>query len=969
MLALSACAQGDSGSTVADDAYEFPTALVAAGEAATTTTTTVPSLSEPEEPVQAPPPRAVVEALSAPDPLPSPSSRLLPRVSRLEPFVVTDDGERRLLRDVSVSVSYDLDEGLTVEPAGWWVVNYPFDRIVGAEGHTVDEIAQLLTGRPADELTNYYFYTAPASGQQIAEPPPVTGPSPIKVTAAADIIVDNQDPAASDANDGSRSHPLLTISEAVSRAEPGTVIHVYPGTYRESVSITASGTQEAPILIEGIRGASGAMPVITGNDPFPAGAWTEVEGLRGVYEAAAFTDLAGSLQLDGESLIARSTPWDLEPGEYVVTTGGDAYVDPRFDGDARAQEGSVYSFGTSQYIWEVKTTDGGGFVDLGSEFGESFEGGVYWGSAWVYVQRPSEASDYDWYNDYGFDLQVSGPFRSAGQSGVPLSEQPHSYRVWLDGELLDATVHAAVDNDEAQTPHTTTGRGDYGETWQDVVMREGWHHLVFQWDTTSAPSGTAAVPVFRFGIPDEVGTAITYASEPPSRRHIARGTAQNYVSEYMVLGPVPSDYDPTVYVRLPGNVDPNEANLDLAARSGPAVAILGDFVELHGFEIGGGSQAEGQALVEIGRRDEATEEVHVQGAVVEGNYIAGSEYAGISVVVSGDMGLAPVEIANNWIVDSGVVGVSAAGTSDRLTTDTVNDWAPGRIPVSVELNTIVGTGWAGYELLEDVAAVRFERMTGSSISYNTIEGVGPGITLYGENYGVRVDGNAITDPYGWGIGIEANPGPNLIANNVVTGLRIGPDWFKGHILTWDSDQTWIVNNTVDGEWSTETGWFGDVGTWGAGGPENYPRVDFISWELEEFRRSYVNNLLLGNYLGGIEDYRGNWGEEDSFTANYKEVPRPDPFDFLEDGAERADVRYDFLDRSNGDYRLRADSELNTAGEVNLKSRLAALDHLGLLRHLDEGSSVGAYRANPGFSAGTSVIEVLFADGSVVRITG
>ncbi|MDJ0952350.1 MAG: right-handed parallel beta-helix repeat-containing protein [Acidimicrobiia bacterium] len=968
MPALSSCADGEHAPAVAPDPYEFPAHLIAADEAAmATTTTTVPPLSEPEAPPAPPPPKAVVEALDSADPLPLPSSDLLPGITRLEPFIVTDAGERRLLREVTVSVTYDDENGLVVEPAGWWVVNYPLERIAG--DRTVDELATLLTGRPYSQLTNYYFYTAPERSGAAPVPPPVDGPAPVEVTAGADLIVNNQDPGASDENNGSRAHPLRTISAAVERAEPGSVIHVYPGIYCESVTITADGTAAEPIVIEGIRGASGAMPVITGNDPFPAGSWTEVDGLRGVYKADAFTDLAGSLTVGGDSLIARGAPWSLQPGEYAVTSGGKAFVDPRFDGDVRAREGTLHSFGTSQYIWEARTTDGGGFVDLGSEFGESFEGGVYWGSAWVYIERPREMSNYEWYQSFPFTLQVSGPFRAAGISGVPLAEQPYHYRVWLDGQLLEANVYATAANGEANIAHPEMGRGEYGETWHNVEMREGWHHLVFQWDTTSAAAGAPAPPVFRFGIPDAAGKAISYAAEPRSKSRAPVGTPVNYVSEYMVLGPVPSGYDPSIFVRLPGDADPNEAHLEMAARSGPVVTILGDFVELHGFDIRGGAQSEGESLVQIGRRgDETEDDVHVHGVVVEGNYIAGSQYGGVGAVVSGDMAVAPIAIRNNWVVDSGAVGISVSGVSDRLTPDTVNDWAPGRTRVTVDWNTVVGTGWAGYDRITDVSAIRFERMTASSITYNTIAGDGPGISLRGENYAVRVDGNTITDPYGWGIGVEANPGPNLIANNLITGLRIGPRWYKGHLLTWDSDQTWIINNTVDGEWNVENGWFLDVGTWGAGGPENFLRLDYTGWELDNYRRTYVNNLLLGNYLGGIEDYGDDWGEADSFTANYREVPRSDPFEYLSDGAESADVRYDFLDRDAGDYRLRTDSELNTMGATNLTARLAALDNLGLPRFVGDTTSVGAFRATPETPAGTTVIEVLFDDGTVVRAT-
>jgi len=974
LLAPAACAQGDSSPTASDEVYEFPAELIAAGEsAAMATTTTVPSLSEPEEaePVEPPPPRAVVEALNAPDPLPLPSSDLLPEVARLEPFVVTDNGDRRLLREIGVEVSHSTDEGLVVEPAGWWVVNYPLERIVGFEGRTVDEIARLLTGRDSDDVTNYYFYTAPEPGEKVQELPVAIGPDSIEVTRGPDLVVNNQDPDASDDNNGSHTHPLLTISEAVSRAAPGTVIHVYPGTYRESVVVTADGTVEEPISIEGIRGASGAMPVITGNDPFPIGAWAEVDALSGVYAATAFTDLAGSMTIDGESLISRSAPWDIGEGEYIVTNGGDAYVEPRFDGNMRVREGGIEGFGSSQYIWELKETDGGGFVDLGSEFGEDFEGGVFWGSTWVYIERPDGASDYEWYNSFDFDLQTSGPFRSKGISGTALSGQPFDYRVWLDGELLESSVHATSDNGEILEAHPEIGAGVYGETWHGVWMEEGWHHLVFQWDTTTASGNADAIPSFRFGVPEIVGDAVTVAERPSASSRAPQGDAHNYLSEYLVLGPVPSPYEPTVYVRLPDGADPNQADLDLAARSGPVVSILGDFVELHGFDVYGGAQAEGESMISVGRRgDETAGDVHVHGVVVDGNHVSGSQYGGIGVVVSGDMAVEPIEITNNWVVDSGAIGISVRGVSDRLTPDTVNDWAPGRTRVTVQFNTVLDTGWAGYDWTTDVSGILFERMTGSTIAYNTVDGGGPGITLRGENYGIRVDGNTVTNPYAWGIGVEANPGPNLIANNLITGLNIGPDWYKGHLLTWDSDQTWIINNTVDGEWNIDTGWYAEVGTWGAGGPENFERIDYASWVLDDFRRTYVNNLLLGNYLGGIEDYSGNWGEVDSFSANYREVPSPtDPFDYLADGAERADVRYDFIDRADGDYRLKDSSELNAQGMSNLTSQMAALDLLGLPRYLGDTTSVGAYRASFSAEPGTSVIEVLFADGTITRIGG
>ncbi|MEA2002526.1 MAG: hypothetical protein U9N84_11690, partial [Actinomycetota bacterium] len=141
------------------------------------------------------------------------------------------------------------------------------------------------------------------------------------------------------------------------------------------------------------------------------------------------------------------------------------------------------------------------------------------------------------------------------------------------------------------------------------------------------------------------------------------------------------------------------------------------------------------------------------------------------------------------------------------------------------------------------------------------------------------------------------------------------------------------------------------------------------WDMTMFRRSYINNLLLGSYLGGIEDYLGNWGEIDTFTSNLREVPSPDPFDYFDDGAEKVSVARVFVDRDAGDYRLVPSSDLNTAGAANQTSRLATHDFYGLLRLAEGEASVGAFRLDPEIAAGASVIEVEFTDGTVVRIGG
>src|SRR4051794_12523698 len=81
--------------------------------------------------------------------------------------------------------------------------------------------------------------------------------------SAATLVVSQQDPHARDANDGSANAPLATITAAAQRVKPGDHVVVHAGEYRETVVITASGTEASPIVFEA---APGETVVIKGSD-------------------------------------------------------------------------------------------------------------------------------------------------------------------------------------------------------------------------------------------------------------------------------------------------------------------------------------------------------------------------------------------------------------------------------------------------------------------------------------------------------------------------------------------------------------------------------------------------------------------------------------------------------------------------------------------------------------------------------
>jgi hypothetical protein len=62
-------------------------------------------------------------------------------------------------------------------------------------------------------------------------------------------------PGGSDANPGTQDQPLRSIQEGLERAQPGSVVSLAAGEYREAVHTVRSGTSKAPIVVCGHRGA------------------------------------------------------------------------------------------------------------------------------------------------------------------------------------------------------------------------------------------------------------------------------------------------------------------------------------------------------------------------------------------------------------------------------------------------------------------------------------------------------------------------------------------------------------------------------------------------------------------------------------------------------------------------------------------------------------------------------------------
>src|SRR5580765_366058 len=142
---------------------------------------------------------------------------------------------------------------------------------------------------------------------------------------AAEYIVDNTSTSCSSSGPGTPAAPFCTIGAAlVAHHQPGDVITVMPGTYREQVTLPASGVAGSPITL---RAQPGAGPVVVdGTDDFSNPAlWSQASG--DVWLAASVTTPPRQVFAD-EQRLAPSTaaPASLPSRSFTFVAGTGLYV-------------------------------------------------------------------------------------------------------------------------------------------------------------------------------------------------------------------------------------------------------------------------------------------------------------------------------------------------------------------------------------------------------------------------------------------------------------------------------------------------------------------------------------------------------------------------------------------------------------------------------------------------------------------
>lgn len=913
----------------------------------------------------APAPRAQDEAESAETekqtpagarvlPLPLPS---IPDNPPLPPKVVTAGGQKLLLEHTDVTVRWNAERHvLETNRPGWWVINYPLERILGLEGQTPERIAQVLFGRAPAEVKNWYLRTPPVGPlRPAAEPPAPTGPAPIRPHARPTWIVDAGHARASDegARAGSADSPFRSIGAAMGRAQPGDVIQVRPGTYRERLVARTPGRADAPIVLEGVRGPGGAMPVITGHDPAPAGAWSSVEGQPGLWRARAWTGLPGGLVRDGRLLRERTLAAELRPGEFLNNRGSRELAFPRLTPEAAGRGEGAPRAGS----WERREVNPEGFLELGGRRG------VYYLSTWLWLdprdRRAGEVWDPRFPQPVTGNVTMAGGFRASRQSGSNFGSQLNPYRLWLNGEVMPAYGLAGE-------PRATTDYGQNEDKWERLPFKEGWNHLVIVADSAHSPRRPDRL---RFTLPRGFGEGASSATAPEERGH-ARGLPRSrHITEWSVLGPIePEQSGNTVMLRLAPGEDPDKLALELPART-----VLATFDQSHwhvrGFEFRHGAQYQQQAQVTLA----------APGVRFEHNLLREAEVRGLSFVLTFPQTEASMVARGNWVVSPGGLAMGATADTPSLAPDNLSS-PPRRGRLLVDYNHLLDNNRAGYARFWESGAMKFFRLTGAVVRHNTIvEGDGPGIWYDWEHYNLRTEANLFIRPTAFAVGTEASPGPHLVANNVSIDLLPGGEWFRYALLGWSSARVWNVHNTIDNARDRNRGGWGIQYAegpdsrrtrWGALTERDAAVVNNLVFRsdttLHRFRaRPVEGNLFYGAGVSGLG--RNTRWRDTAYGAQVEASAQ----------MRGGEALPPFNNPAAGDYRPAPGSRADRAGveRVVISSQgvetdivgLVTHDFFGLPRHAADGRSAGAFRVEREPAAGEAAqLEVEFADGTLER---
>ena len=385
-----------------------------------------------------------------------------------------------------------------------------------------------------------------------------------------------------------------------------------------------------------------------------------------------------------------------------------------------------------------------------------------------------------------------------------------------------------------------------------------------------------------------------------------------------------------------------------------------------------------------------------------------SAYSNVTINIGlGTNAMTPITYLDNWVVNDTTTGSSMNLPPADLVTaasENGNAAAAGEMQYIVENNMFLNSDTEGSPLGWEDGGTKTFRNDGCVLCYNTYDGGSDQALWFDtEHWDNRVEGNLFENFAGGMVSFEASPGPNLVADNIFTGMLgyAGPGG-EAAISNNSSNQTWAVNNTIDSQ-SPSLGLTGIAlgnpsqryNRWEWPSPSQYDTTGGYSNDATD---AYVNNVVLGCQTAVAADLpdldpSGYPFLPDTVAGNYTDNPG-DPYLGSQYGAQ---TQYPggvqlmslddmgFVNEAAGDYQLTAGSPLNDAGVTSALysngpqgnpytttyqynvAALATQDFYGLLRDIPgDPQSAGATR--PAMTFTSTDIEWENAAGAQARVT-
>ncbi len=883
-------------------------------------------------------------------PLPTPN---IPENPPLQPSVILPDGRLFLINYFKdIEVRWDKKEKrLKTNKPGWWIINFPVDEIKGFDKNLSEEDRyKIIFGKSKKEIKNWYLYETGTPYNINFKP---DSPAPIKVHPNPSIVVNNE--KGDDSNLGTYDKPLKTISKAIEKAKPGDIIHVYPGIYREEVKITKSGEKEKPIIIEGIRDENGRMPIITGNDILPV-EWNIYDKNKNIWKAKVDLKILGKIINEKEDIVLREVDRidEMTPGTYFYNWASEEFlkITKEFEEEIIKKKKEIKEgeeFEGSK--WRKIGVDSEGFINFDKIINGKDENAVFIGITNVYCSEDVKGRVY-----------VDGGFVGARMTGTGFTSQLNRYYLWINDTFVKGTgVFSTYEKHYYLYPRHWPYYRKKEDRIDSFSLKKGWNTLYFVWNTNKRPENLK----FRFNFPKDkklISSSTKNENKEPA----------DYIVEYLIAGPFLSKSEKAIYLCLEKGKNPYDEKISLPVKGNPIVKI-GElesnknipvrYVHFRGFKIQGGGHFQQRSSVSI----------YGSGNIFEGCIIDENEGVGINFSNRDGLEAEPNIIRNNWIINPGNVGIAAQHTSEFLTPENQIYPAPGRGRTIVEYNYIKGANWLTLSSGWQSGGMKLFRLTNCIIRYNIVEdSPSQGIWLDSEHYNNRLEGNYINRCYFYGIGIEASPGPNLVVNNLIIGLKpIGPEnvWFRYGILAWSSQQNIVLNNTVDGKWDQTPCWQNKKGTDGILLSMNKKSKRETRWEGNYASDFIINNLILGCKVSIVK------GEGDFIENNFYEkgaemsfIKRYYPEKVKQEEIIEKELKVeDLIDREKNVYIIKDEKfpkSINVGLPEIIKPHYKKYDFYGLLRFPDN-DIVGATRLWDK-KDGYLILEVEYNDGRMER---